>query len=80
MSSTKLISITPDAEKVIMRTARVSNPKNQYSDDPKLLKYCLEHGHYSIFEMANMVVEINCSRAIARQILRHRSFHFQEFI
>lgn len=77
--NTKLISITPDAEKTIMYTARVSNPNNQTSTNPKLLEYCIKHGHWSIFEMANMCVEIETSRAIAAQILRHRSFSFQEF-
>ncbi len=75
----KLISRTPDAEKTIMYCARVSNPKNQDSEKSGLLKYCLDHGHFSIFEMANMVVEIQTSRAISAQILRHRSFTFQEF-
>jgi len=74
-----LVSLTPNAEKVIMYTARVSNPSNQDSSNPRLLKYCIEHGHWSIFEMANMCVEIVTSRAIAAQILRHRSFSFQEF-
>ena len=76
----KLISITPDAEKTIGYCARVSNPSNQ--DNPnvsKLLSYCIKHGHWSIFEMANMVVEIETTRGIAAQILRHRSFSFQEF-
>ena len=71
--------ITPDAEKEIMYCARVSAPKNQDSDDTRLLSYCLKHKHFSIFEMASMCVEINTSRTIARQILRHRSFSFQEF-
>lgn len=75
----KLKWITPEAEKEIMYTARVSNPKNQDSNNTKLLDYCMKHGHWSIFEMASMCVEITCSRAIARQILRHRSFSFQEF-
>ena len=75
----KLISATPDAENTIMYCARVSNPKNQDSRKAGLLRYCLQHGHYSIFEMANMVVEINTSRAISAQIIRHRSFSFQEF-
>ena len=74
-----LISKTPDAENTIMYCARVSNPKNQDSKQSGLLKYCLQHGHYSIFEMANMVIEINTSRAISAQIIRHRSFSFQEF-
>ena len=75
-----LISMTPDAEKTIGYCARVSNPKNQ--DNPEvsgLLKFCIKHGHWSIFEMANMVVEINTTRGIAAHILRHRSFYFQEF-
>lgn len=76
---TKLIWITPDAEKQVMYCARVSNPKNQNSKNTKLINYCIEHGHWSIFEMANMCVEIETSRAIAAQILRHRSFSFQEF-
>lgn len=75
----KLISITPDAEKIVMYCARVSNPSNQDSQNTKLLDYCIKHGHWSIFEMANMVIEIETSRAIAQQILRHRSFSFQEF-
>lgn len=76
---TSLISVTPDAEKTIMYCARVSNPKNQDSQRAGLLKYCLDHGHFSIFEMANMVIEIQTSRAISAQIIRHRSFSFQEF-
>lgn len=75
----RLISATPDAEKTIMYCARVSNPKNQDSEKAGLLKYCLDHGHFSIFEMANMVIEIETSRAISAQIIRHRSFSFQEF-
>lgn len=75
----KHISITPNAEQVIMYCARVSNPKNQDSGNTKLLRYCLEHGHWSIFEMAHATYEITTSRAIAAQILRHRSFSFQEF-
>lgn len=76
----KLISVTPDVEKTIAYCARVSNPKNQdNTNSSKLLKYCIDHGHWSIFEMANMVLEINTSRGLAAQILRHRSFSFQEF-
>ena len=76
----KLISITPDAENTIAYCARVSNPKGQDRQDyAKLLKYCIDHGHWSIFEMANMVLEIETTRGIAAQILRHRSFSFQEF-
>jgi len=74
-----LISITPDAEQTIMYCARVSNPKNQASTNTGLLTYCINNHHWSIFEMANMVVEIETSRAISAQILRHRSFSFQEF-
>lgn len=78
--STKLISLTCDAEKNIGYCARVSNPKNQDNPDVAgLLRFCIKHGHWSIFEMANMVVEIETSRGIAAQILRHRSFSFQEF-
>ena len=80
MTNVSFISITPDAEKTIAYCARVSNPKNQDSDNyAKLLRYCIQHGHWSIFEMANMVLEINTTRGIAAQILRHRSFSFQEF-
>lgn len=75
----KLVAITPDAEKLMMYCARVSNPKNQDSDNTKLIDYCIKNGHWSIFEMANLVVEIETSRAISAQILRHRSFSFQEF-
>lgn len=69
------------AEDLIVYCARVSNPKNQYNwaTGPKLLRYCIEHGHWSVFEQASMTVEITTSRAISAQILRHRSFHFQEF-
>lgn len=79
MTTANLVWTTPEAEKVMLYCARVSNPNNQDSADTKLLQYCLTHKHYSIFEMASMCVEINCSRTIARQILRHRSFSFQEF-
>jgi len=76
----KLITITPDAEKHISYCARVSNPNGQdRTEYSKLLKYCIDHGHWSIFEMANMVLEIETTRGIAAQILRHRSFSFQEF-
>ena len=77
----RLISITPDAEKQIVYMARVSNPSNQENMDtaPRLIKYLLKHKHVSPFEMATMQVEINTTRAIAAQILRHRSFSFQEF-
>ena len=75
-----LLSVTPDAEKTMGYIARVSNPDNQ--DNPKvagLLKYCIKHGHWSVFEQAHMTLEIETTRAIAAQILRHRSFTFQEF-
>ncbi len=76
----KLIWITPDAEKLIAYMARVSNPKNQNNEKiTGLLKYCIKNAHYSIFEMCNMCVEIQTTRAISAQILRHRSFSFQEF-
>jgi thymidylate synthase (FAD) len=77
--SVSLVSATPDAEKLIMYCARVSNPINQHSEDTKLLTYCIRHGHWSPFEMAHAVFEISTTRAIAAQILRHRSFSFQEF-
>lgn len=76
----KLISITPDAEKTMGYIARVSNPNNQ--DNPKvagLLKYCIKHEHWSVFEQATMTLEIETTRGLAAQILRHRSFTFQEF-
>ena len=77
---TKLISVTPDAEKLMAYCARVSNPKNQDNENyAKLLKYCIDHQHWSIFEHGFMTLEINTSRGIAAQILRHRSFTFQEF-
>tara|TARA_B000000557_G_scaffold30134_1_gene22057 strand:+ start:3156 stop:3863 length:708 start_codon:yes stop_codon:yes gene_type:complete len=80
MTKVCLVSVTPDAEKTIGYVARVSNPNNQ--DNPKvdkLLGYCIKHGHWSIFEQAHMTLEINTTRGIAAQILRHRSFTFQEF-
>ena len=81
MHSAKLVWITPQAEKLIARIARVSNPKNENNDATaeRLLKYCIKHKHWSVFEMASMCVEIHTTRAIAAQILRHRSFSFQEF-
>ena len=76
----KLIWITPDSEKLIAYMARVSNPKNQNNEKiTGLLKYCIKNGHWSIFEMCNMCIEIQTTRAISAQILRHRSFSFQEF-
>ena len=76
----KLISITPDAEKTMAYIARVSNPSNQDNDNYSgLLKYCIKHNHWSVFEQSTMTVEIETNRGIAAQILRHRSFTFQEF-
>lgn len=76
----KLISVTPDAEKNIAYCARVSNPSNQENEKiAGLLKYCINHKHWSIFEMAFMTLEINTTRGLAAQILRHRSFTYQEF-
>ena len=78
--SVKLVSATPDAEKHMAYVARVSNPNNQDSDKfAGLLKYCIKHGHWSVFEQAFMTVEINTTRGLAAQILRHRSFTYQEF-
>ena len=77
VNSVKLISVTPDAEKTILFCARVSS--DQENMDSKLLGYLLRNRHWSPFEMAHMVLEITTSRAIAAQILRHRSFSFQEF-
>ena len=76
----KLISATPDAEKHMGYVARVSNPSNQ--ENPKvagLLKYCINHQHWSVFEQAFMTLEIETTRGLAAQILRHRSFTYQEF-
>ena len=76
----KLVSITPDAEQTMAYIARVSNPSNQ--DNEKyagLLKYCIKHNHWSVFEQSTMTLEIETTRAIAAQILRHRSFTYQEF-
>ena len=80
MTMVKLVSVTPNAEQHMGYVARVSNPKNQ--DNPNvsgLLKYCIKHGHWSVFEQAFMTVEINTTRGLAAQILRHRSFTYQEF-
>ena len=80
MPTVKLVSITPDAEKTMAYIARVSNPSNQDNDNfSGLLKYCIKHQHWSVFEQSSMTLEIETSRAIAAQILRHRSFTFQEF-
>ena len=75
-----LISVSPDAEKHMAYCARVSNPNNQDNDNyAGLLRYCIKHQHWSIFEQAFMTLEINTTRGLAAQILRHRSFTFQEF-
>ena len=80
MHDAKLIWVTPDAEALIGKIARVSNPTNEDNPDvEKLLKYLIKHRHWSPFEMASMCVEIHTTRAISPQILRHRSFSFQEF-
>ena len=77
---TKLISVTPDAEKHMAYCARVSNPNNQENEKfSGLLKYCVKHQHWSIFEQAFMTLEINTTRGVAAQVLRHRSFTYQEF-
>ena len=75
----KLVSLTPDAEKLIAYCARVSSPNQENPEYAKLLAYCIQHKHYSIFEQAFMSVEIETTRMISAQILRHRSFTFQEF-
>ena len=80
MQQVKLTSVTPKAEETMGYVARVSNPKNQ--DNPNvagLLRYCIKHQHWSVFEQAHMTVEIETTRGLAAQILRHRSFTFQEF-
>ena len=75
-----LVTVTPDAEKQMGYIARVSNPQNQTNPAVAgLLGYCIKHGHWSVFEQAHMTVEIETTRGIAAQILRHRSFTFQEF-
>jgi len=76
----RLIWITPEAERIMGYCARVSNPEHQENPDVAgLLRYCLRHGHWSVFEMADMCIEIRTTRGISAQIARHRSFHFQEF-
>ena len=81
MGTAKLIWVTPDAENLVAYMARVSNPENQDNPTtaPKLLKYLIKNKHWSPFEMVNVCMEIETTRDIARQILRHRSFSFQEF-
>jgi thymidylate synthase (FAD) len=79
-SQIKLVSVTPDAEKTMAYVARVSNPSNQDNENyAGLLRYCIQHNHWSVFEQAHMTLEIETNRGIAAQILRHRSFTFQEF-
>ena len=76
----KFVSVTPDAEKTMAYIARVSNPKNQNNDKfAGLLSYCIKHGHWSVFEQSHMTLEIETTRGLGAQILRHRSFTFQEF-
>ena len=88
MMSVKLVGVTAPTVfgiespvDLIAYTARVSNPANQFNTATadKLLSYCIKNSHWSVFEMVNVVLELNCPRDIARQILRHRSFSFQEF-
>ena len=76
----KLVNITPDAEKTMAYIARVSNPSNQGNDNfSGLLRYCIQHEHWSVFEQSFMTLEIETTRGLAAQILRHRSFTFREF-
>ena len=76
----RLVSITPDAEKTMAYIARVSNPSNQDNENfAGLLRYCIKHQHWSVFEQSSMTLEIETTRGLAAQILRHRSFTFQEF-
>jgi len=76
----KLVTVTPDAEQTMAYVARVSNPANQDNDNyAGLLRYCIKHNHWSVFEQSFMTLEIETTRAIAAQVLRHRSFTFQEF-
>ena len=78
--SVKLISVTPDAEKMMAYVARVSNPNNQENPNyAKLLSYCIKHNHWSVFEQAFMTLELETTRGVAAQVLRHRSFTYQEF-
>lgn len=81
IDATRLLWVTPEAERLIVKTARVSAPQNEdnLATGPRLLKYLIKHKHWSPFEMANMCLEIHTQRDISAQIIRHRSFHFQEF-
>jgi len=76
----KLISVTPDAEKTMAYIARVSNPNNQENPNfAGLLRYCIKHRHWSVFEQATMTLEVETTRGLSPQILRHVSFRYQEF-
>ena len=78
--SVKLVSVTPDAEQTMAYVARVSNPNNQENPNyAKLLGYCIKHNHWSVFEQAFMTLELETTRGVAAQVLRHRSFTYQEF-
>ena len=81
IDATRLLWVTPEAERLIVKTARVSAPQNEdnLATGPRLLKYLIRHKHWSPFEMANMCLEIHTQRDISAQIIRHRSFSFQEF-
>jgi thymidylate synthase (FAD) len=81
MTSVSLVTVTPDAEELLVYMARVSNPANQVKGkgSERLIQYLIDHKHWSPFEMVHMVLEINTTRSVAAQILRHRSFSFQEF-
>ena len=80
MNTARLISVTPDAESTMAYVARVSNPNNQENPNyAKLLGYCIKHNHWSVFEQAFMTLELETTRGIAAQVLRHRSFTYQEF-
>ena len=80
LGSVSLVSVTPEAEQMMAYVARVSNPSNQENPNyAGLLRYCIKHNHWSVFEQAFMTVEIHTTRAIAAQILRHRSFTYKEF-
>ena len=81
IDATRLVWVTPEAERLIVKTARVSAPQNEdnLATGPRLLKYLIKHKHWSPFEMANLCLEIHTQRDISAQIIRHRSFHFQEF-
>ena len=81
MHSTEYVHSTPDGDNLVAYMARVSNPSNQHNKDtaPKLIKYLIKHKHWSPFEMVSMCLKVETTRSVAAQILRHRSFSFQEF-